>query len=313
MSIQLGYLLPTRENIMRGDHGTRGFIDGARAASDLGFDSVWVGDSLLARPRHDPLTLLAGVAAAVPDIDIGTAVLLPALRNPVVLAQQLATIDQISEGRLIVGVGIAGDNPPIRNEFAAAGVPFDGRVGRLLEGVRLWRALWRGEPVDWDGRWQVDNGTLAPVPFADPARPDGPPVWLAAGVTAGIERAAKHFDGWFPIGPNATTFGEQNQHYRATAEAAGRQATTALYLTIAISDDQAAGNELLDQYLEGYYNVPGPVMRRVQACCAGPLDEVMAFLQDCVTAGAEHLVLRFVGDHRSSLEQIAARRAELTN
>ena len=103
MSVKLGYLLPTREKIMLGRPEAGPLLDGARRARSLGFDSIWVGDSLLARPRHDPLTLLAAVAAAVPDVALGTAVLLPALRNPVVLAQQLATIDQISEGRLILG------------------------------------------------------------------------------------------------------------------------------------------------------------------------------------------------------------------
>lgn len=128
MSVQLGYLLPTREHIMEGRPAARPLLDAARRAGDLGLESVWVGDSLLARPRHDPLTMLAAVAAAVPDVAVGTAVLLPALRNPVVLAQQLATIDQISEGRLIVGAGIAGDLPGTRREFTAAGVPFEGRV-----------------------------------------------------------------------------------------------------------------------------------------------------------------------------------------
>ncbi len=122
MGVKLGYLLPTRENIMAGQPGTRSLLDAAALARRCGFDSIWVGDSLLARPRHDPLTLLAAVAAAVPDIELGSAVLLPALRNPVVLAQQLATIDQISEGRLILGVGIGGDTPGIRAEFAAAGL-----------------------------------------------------------------------------------------------------------------------------------------------------------------------------------------------
>ena len=83
-----------------------------------------------------------GLRGAIPGIEVGTAVLLPALRNPVVLAQQLATVDQLAEGRLIVGAGIAPDTPGVRAEFAAAGVPFDGRVGRYMEGVRLCRELW---------------------------------------------------------------------------------------------------------------------------------------------------------------------------
>ena len=73
-----------------------------------------MGDSLLARPRHEPLTLLGGVAGRTRRVLLGTAVLLPALRNPVLLAHQVATLDQVSEGRLILGVGIASDNAAIR-------------------------------------------------------------------------------------------------------------------------------------------------------------------------------------------------------
>ena len=94
-------------------------------------------DSLLARPRHDALTLLTAVAARTRRVELGTAVLLPALRNPVLLAHQVATLDRIAEGRLILGVGIASDWPNIRAEFEAAGVPFDKRVGRMIEGLAL--------------------------------------------------------------------------------------------------------------------------------------------------------------------------------
>src|SRR5277367_7091657 len=144
---KLGYLLPTREQIMEGRPDTTSLLALAAHAEALGYDSVWVGDSLLARPRHDPLTLLAGVAGRVPRVALGTAVLLPALRNPVVLAHQIATLDQLAEGRLILDVGFAADVPNIRAEFAAAGVPFEHRIGRMMEGLRLCRALWSGEPV----------------------------------------------------------------------------------------------------------------------------------------------------------------------
>jgi alkanesulfonate monooxygenase SsuD/methylene tetrahydromethanopterin reductase-like flavin-dependent oxidoreductase (luciferase family) len=169
----------------------------AERAEGLGYDSLWVGDSLLARPRHEPLTLLAGVAGRVGRVSLGTAVLLPALRNPVLLAHQVATLDQVSEGRLILG--IAADVPNIRAEFGSAGVPFEKRVGRMLEGLRLCRALWTGEPVDWEGRWQVEGGVLAPTPH----RPGGPPIWIGGSVQASLERAGRHFDGWFPTGPDA--------------------------------------------------------------------------------------------------------------
>jgi len=140
MAPRIGYLLPTREAVMQGRPETGPLLALAERAEALGYDAVWVGDSLLARPRHDPLTLLAAVAARTRRVMVGTAVFLPALRNPVVLAHQLATLDRISEGRLVLGAGIATDGVNVRAEFAAAGVPFEGRVGRMMEGLRLARS-----------------------------------------------------------------------------------------------------------------------------------------------------------------------------
>ena len=123
MAVRIGYLLPTRERVMEGRPEAGPFLALAERAEALGYDSLWVGDSLLARPRHDALTLLAAVAARTRRPELGTAVLLPALRNPVLLAHQVATLDQIAEGRVILGIGIASDWPNIRAEFEAAHIP----------------------------------------------------------------------------------------------------------------------------------------------------------------------------------------------
>ena len=299
--MRLGYLLPTREHVMTGEHGTRELLDLARTAADCGFKSLWVGDSLVARPRHDPITLLAGVAIAVPQLALGTAVLLPALRNPVVLAQQLATVDQLSEGRLIVGAGIGADAPTVRAEFAAASVPFEKRVGRLVEGFNLCRALWQGEPVTWDGRWTLQEATLAPRPY----REGGPPIWLASSVEPGVQRIARLFDGWFPIGPNACEVARLHDVLEAEAKAQERPTpTTAVYLTICIDEDRARADEQINTYLESYYQLPATLMRSVQACCGGPLEEVQAFLNGFIEAGASELVLRIVGEHRAALNKL---------
>src|SRR5471030_223105 len=178
----------------------------------------WVGDSLLARPRHDPLTLLAAVAARTRKVEMGTAVLLPALRNPVVLAHQVATLDRISEGRLILGIGIASDVPNIRSEFVAAGVSFEKRVGTLVEGVALMRALWTGKPVDWDGRWKMEDAVLGPTPH----RPGGPPIWIGGSVAAARERTGRLFDGWFPNTPSPAEYAGPRGEVKAAAQAAGR-------------------------------------------------------------------------------------------
>ena len=213
MAPKLGYLLPTREQIMQGRPEAAPLLALAERAEALGYASIWVGDSLLARPRHEPLTLLAGVAGRVKRVELGTAVLLPALRNPVLLAHQVATLDQVSEGRLILGVGFASDRPNIRAEFAAAGVPFEKRVGTMMEGLRLCKALWTGALVDWDGRWQVTSGVLAPTPY----RPGGPPLWIGGNLPASLERAGRWFDGWFPNAPDPTAYAAHWAQIRAFA------------------------------------------------------------------------------------------------
>jgi alkanesulfonate monooxygenase SsuD/methylene tetrahydromethanopterin reductase-like flavin-dependent oxidoreductase (luciferase family) len=276
----------------------------------LGFNSIWAGDSLLARPRHEPFTLLSAVAARIGGIEIGTAVLLPALRNPVLLAHQVATLDQIAEGRLILGVGIAADMPNIRAEFTAAGVPFEKRVGRLLEGLRLARSLWSGHPVDWEGRWKVERGVLGPTPY----RTGGPPIWIGGSLPASLERAGHYFDGWLPIAPDAPTWGKQWREVQEIARAAGRDAsalTGAMYLTVALDENADRANERLNSYLERYYGQPAAQMRRRQASYAGPSEGLAQWLHGYVQAGTAHLVLRFAGDHERHLQTVAALRSKI--
>nr|WP_294519241.1 LLM class flavin-dependent oxidoreductase [uncultured Rhodopila sp.] len=302
--MKLGYLLPTREQIMEGRPETGPLLALAERAAALGYDSVWVGDSLTARPRHDPLTLLAAVAGRVPGLTLGTAVLLPALRNPVVLAHQVATLDQLSDGHLILGVGFAADRPNIRAEFAAAGVPFEHRIGRMIEGLRLCRALWSGHPVDWNGRWQMKGVTVAPTPH----RPGGPPLWIGGNLPASLERAGKHFDGWFPIAPDAADFGAGLRHVKQVAASRGRDpeaVSGAMYLTVSLDDNTDAADRRLNQFLERYYDQPAEKTRQRQACYAGPPENVAAWLDSYAQAGATHLVLRFAGDHNRHLDTFA--------
>jgi alkanesulfonate monooxygenase SsuD/methylene tetrahydromethanopterin reductase-like flavin-dependent oxidoreductase (luciferase family) len=304
MPRQIGYLLPTREAIMEGRPETAPLLKLAEQASSLGFASLWVGDSLTARPRHDPLTLLAAVSSRIPGLTIGTAVLLPMLRNPVILAHQVATLDRISEGNLILGVGFAADLPNIRAEFAAAGVPFEHRIGRMMEGLRLCKALWSGQPVDWEGRWQTTQAVVAPTP----ARPGGPLLWIGGNLTSSLERAGKYFDGWFPSAPDAPEFAAGLSCARDVARDNGRDPDSvsgAMYLTASLDDDAAKADDRLNHFLERYYGQPAPVMRRRQACYAGPAAGLPAWLDAYSQAGANHLVLRFAGDHERHLCAVA--------
>jgi alkanesulfonate monooxygenase SsuD/methylene tetrahydromethanopterin reductase-like flavin-dependent oxidoreductase (luciferase family) len=304
MTPRIGYLLPTRERIMQGQPETGPLLTLAAHAKRLGFDSIWVGDSLTARPRHDPLTLLAAVAGRVPGITIGTAVLLPMLRNPVVLAHQVATLDQLAEGRLILGVGFAADRPNIRTEFAAAGVPFEHRIGRMLEGLRLCKALWSGQPVDWEGRWQTTQAVVAPTPF----HAGGPKLWIGGNLAASLQRAGRFFDGWFPIAPTASDFRAGLADVRTIATAHGRDpasVTGAMYLTVSLDEDAAKAEDRLNHFLVRYYDQPASVTRRRQACYAGPVAGLAEWLNGYAEAGADHLVLRFAGDHERHMDSVA--------
>jgi hypothetical protein len=98
-----------------------------------------------------------------------------------------------------------------------SGVPFNKRVGRLLEGLRLARALWSGQPVNWDGRWKVEKAVLGPTP----CRAGGPPIWIGGSLPASLERAGRYFDGWLPISPDAQTWGKQWKQVQEIARAAG--------------------------------------------------------------------------------------------
>lgn len=279
-------------------------------AESLGFDSIWVGDSLLARPRHDPLTLLAAVAARTRKVMLGTAVFLPALRNPVVLAHQLATLDQIGEGRLVLGAGIASDMPNIRAEFAAAGVPFEGRVGRMMEGLRLCRALWTGKPVDWEGRWPVRGGVLGPMPY----RPGGPPIWMAGSVRPALERAGKYFDGWFANEASLARWSEQWKEVQTIVRGAGRDPTqfvAAIYVTLAIDEDADRAEQRIDAFLEKYYGQPAAVLRKRQGCFGGPAARAADFLRGFADAGANHIIVRFAGDPEGQLEAFTGLRSQL--
>ena len=302
---KLGYLLPTRERIMEGRPETGRLLALAEKAEGMGFDSIWVGDSVTAKPRHDPLTLLAAVAARTGKAELGTAVLLSAMRNPVLLAHQAATLDRLCEGRLILGIGIAADTPAVRRDFEATGVPFDKRVARMNEGMQLCRALWTGQPVDWSGLWTVKQGSVGPTPH----RPGGPPIWYGGFQPAGRARTGRLYDGWFPSQPQPEEYAGQLDEVRAAARAAGRDPasiTAAMYVTLAIDDAPGRADATMNDYLERYYRMPAAETRDRERCFAGTEAAAAAWIKSYADAGASHIVLRLVGDIERQLD-IAAR------
>jgi probable F420-dependent oxidoreductase len=307
MTVEFGILLPTRESVMSGRPETAPMLTMAERAERAGFDSVWIGDSLIARPRHEPLTLLAAVAARTKRVRVGTAVLLPALWSPVVLAHVVGTLDRVAEGRVILGMGIAADTPPIRKEFAAAGVPFERRVGRFLETLEICRALWTRDHVSFSGKhFTLDDVTMEPKPH----RPGGPPIWIGGSGPTALREAAR-FDAWFPTGPSVEFFSEKWPSIQEVARKAGRKpgdVIGAAYITLALDPNRAAAEERMDSFLETYYAAPAKVIRARQAGYAGPIEGGVEFLQRWIDAGVRHIALRFAGgDQLAQVDEVASK------
>ncbi|HXU88871.1 MAG TPA: LLM class flavin-dependent oxidoreductase [Methylomirabilota bacterium] len=294
MAVEIGVLIPTREVVMSGRPETAPLLTMAEHAEAAGFDSVWIGDSITARPRHEPLTLMAAIAARTQHVKIGSGVLLPALRNPVVLAHAVATLDRVAEGRIILGAGIAADTPAIRAEFTAAGVPFERRVGRFLETLDMCRRLWTRDHVSFSGKhFTLDDVTVEPKPH----RPGGPPIWIGGSGPTALREAAR-FDAWFPTGPSVEFFAENLPRVQAAAREAGRPAGAvagAAYVTLALHPNRSGAEARLHKFLEDYYAAPAKMIMARQATYAGPIDGCVEWLQRWVAAGARHLALRFAG------------------
>ena len=277
-----GLLLPSREVILWADSDFASLVGMAQKAEEAGFDSVWVGDSLLARPRGEPLSLLSAIAGATTSIQLGTAVLLPLLRHPLTLAHQAATLDRLSRGRLILGIGPAADLPGTHSELKAVGVGSDRRITDLMLEVEACRRLWRGEDTAID---------LQPKPV----HPNGPPLWLGAGGPRMLRLTGERFDGWLPLIPTPEAYAAAYRLVREAAENAGRDpdsVATGVYLTVAAADGQAEAEKQMDDYIRAYYGIPAAVFAQGAALHAGTLESAREWFGAYRHAGAQHVVVR---------------------
>ena len=296
-----GYLLPTREVVMApGDPDFASMIDLAERAEGTGFDSVWCGDSVLARPRLEALSTLSAIAGRTKRVKLGTAVFLPALRNPVVLANEVANLDIISRGRVILGVGIASKTPAVEREFNACGVSFRHRVSIFEECVTVMRKLWTEPEVTFNGRhFQLDGISLG----LRPVQKGGVPIWMAASAEKPQRRMLRIGDGWFPNPTSPEAFTQGWQQIEAMAEETGGDAGRlhrAVYTTLNINEDKAQADREMRDFIEGYYNTPFETMARSQSVFTGNVREAGDWLKGFIAAGAQTIVIRFGGPNQSS-------------
>ena len=309
--MRIGVLLPTRGVVMQSLR--RPPVETcwtmARLADQAGYDAVWVGDSIVAKPRFEPLTTLAYLAGITTRVRLGTAVLLPALRHPVVLAHQIASVDCVSRGRVVLGLGVGWSLPSAEREWAACGADHKRRVRRLEEHVEIWRMLWRGEPVTHrSGDVDLRDHTVGPLPWNEA----GPPVLITAGNRG--ELLPAQFDRFARLGDGIITtylHAEECRLVRERAEEAlarhGRARPDfplCVYTTVRLDDDPRTAERVTTEFLATYYG--GGVHSR-GTMGLGPADAVIAALRRYTAAGATDLCLRFVGDDQlAQLERFTA-------
>ena len=318
---QLGCLLPTRGLLLEDKKPTdaEAVLRLATWAEEAGMDSVWVGDSLTAKPRLEAMTTLAAIAGRTSRVRLGTAVMLMALRHPVLLAQMAGTVDLISGGRLQLGVGVGGAfNAMQQAEWRNAQVEQRTRAPRLEEMLQIIKGLGSGKPYSFAGRhFELDEVVMEPTPV----QPGGVPVylgvhWHGRGDGQGAQRerqarrAARLADGIISISATPDEFIELNDTVEGYCVEYGRNPesmSSVMYLTVNLDEDVARAEAEAEDWLLGYYGANiwgdrwGPF---------GDAERVRERIHAYAEAGADQIVVRFASYRQEEqmetfLEQVA--------
>jgi probable F420-dependent oxidoreductase len=273
-----------------------------------GYDSLWVGDHIsFPLAIFDPLLQLAQAAVVSRRLLLGTGVYLLPLRHPTPVAKQVSTLDHLSEGRFIFGVGVGGEFP---KEFEACGVPVNERGARLSEGLDVLRKLWSGEPASHAGRFfQFDKVTMQPPP----RQPGGPPIWCGGRSDAALRRVGRSTDGWMSYVVTPEMFRQGLEKIGAAATAAGRSFDrgfgTAHLLFTRVDDTYEKALDAATVSLSRRYAMD---FRKAaeRYCALGPAPQVVDKIRQFHAAGARHVILDFVGPYEERFAEIERFAAE---
>ena len=277
--------------------------DDVEALEDLPIDSLWVGGHV-ASPNQAPEAMLrlAFLAALTKRVRIGTSILLLPLYAPAIVAKQVADLDNVTGGRVTLGIGVGGEYPL---EFRACGVPVAERGRRTNEAIPLIRRLWTGQEVSHSGpHYPMNAVRILPAPVQQ----GGPPIVVAGRKEPAMLRAATLGDGWMPYLYSPRAYAASVARIRELAGEAGRDLAGFQwmeFLFTSVRDDPEAARDEAAAFLGGTYRQDfRPIVDRVAA--AGTPDQVAARLQAFVDAGARHII--FAPCVRDEAERAAMRR-----
>jgi probable F420-dependent oxidoreductase len=272
-------------------------------AEELGFESGWTQEGVLGSASQlSALETMTYAAACTQRLRVGCAVFVTTLHSPVHLANSLATLDQLSGGRLEIGVGSGG---PRKQIFPAFRVDPERYIAQFAEGLALMKALWTDDPVTFKGEfWQVEGASMRPRPFQKPY----PPIWMGGGADAALRRAVRLGTGFFGAGSAPTArFAEQVLTVRELLAEQSRDATTfpiAKRIYIMVDDDADRARRVMNDALASIYG--GRVEAIESAAVAGSPADCVEGVQEVIDAGAELVQFAPVSDHAGQLERLAA-------
>jgi probable F420-dependent oxidoreductase len=270
-------------------------------AEKLGYESVWVQEQIISdSPILEPVTLLTYAAALTSKVRLGSAVLLTVVRNPVQLAKSLASLDQLSQGRLTVGVGIGGPHVP----ESVFGVSSERRSRRFVEGLQVMKALWTQPRASFSGEfWRFEDIPMEPKPLQKPH----PPLWFGAREPVALKRAVRHGDGWIGAGSSSSAdFVKQVDEIRRFLNEAKRDPATfaiSKRVYLAVDDNHDRAEKRLREWFGLRYKNADMATR---VSIWGSVAECVDKLGELVSAGAKHLLLNPVFDEMEHLELLAA-------
>ena len=271
----------------------------AQRAEALGFRDLWVTENTLDHVFcFDPVVVLTYAAAVTGTIRLGASVVVLPVHNPIHVAHQWATLDYVSNGRAILGVGLGRDH-----HYDQFQTPTEGRVRRFREGVELIKQLWTEQKVSFEGRIFQLAGTMAPKPVQKPH----PPIWMGVGHPDALRRTATIADGWMGSGGSSNAaFVRSVPILRGELERAGRDPVPfPISKRVFLSVDErseVARAELHRWFTVVYRNPEGTDASGIH----GTPDQVRARLDELVAAGANHLLLNPVSRYEEQLEALAA-------
>jgi probable F420-dependent oxidoreductase len=281
----------------------------AELAESLGFDSIWAGEHL---SFHNPIldlgVALTTFATCTRRIGLGAGVVLLPLRHPSLVAKQAASIDYLSGGRLVLGIGVGGEG---EKDFEAAGVPLSERGSRADEGIQALRALFGPPPASFTGRhYRFEEIEIAPRA----AQPDGPPIVVGGSSPAAQRRAGRLGDGWLPYMLSARRYRDGLAAVHEHAEGAERDPGALIagaVLFALVGDDGDRAREAARAHLSERYGMRFEPHHVARLCVVGTPTECQERLGEYIDAGARHLCLNVCAGSEDVIEQCARLHAEV--